>query len=118
MPLSEPGHGRLNGETPGKQAGSDRTRDEPERAIGRSRLPGSTILREVLLMKTFTAIIEKCPDTGYFVGHIPGFPGAHSQGETIEELSANLKEVVALLLEDGEPAMEAEFVGTATVQVG
>ncbi len=49
-------------------------------------------------MKSFTAVIEKCPDTGHFVGHIPGFPGAHSQGETLEELNENLKEVIALLL--------------------
>ena len=69
-------------------------------------------------MKTFTAVIEKCSDTGLYVGHVPGFPGAHSQGETIEELSANLKEVIALLLEDGEPELDAEFVGTASVQVG
>ena len=38
--------------------------------------------------------------------------GAHSQGETLDELNHNLKEVVELLLEDGEPELETEFVGT------
>ena len=52
-------------------------------------------------MKTFTAVIERCPDTKLFVGHIPGFPGAHSQGATLEELHSNLREVVLMLLEDG-----------------
>ncbi len=50
-------------------------------------------------MRVFTAIIEKCPDTGLYVGYVPGFPGAHSQGETLEELNENLIEVIEMLLE-------------------
>jgi predicted RNase H-like HicB family nuclease len=69
-------------------------------------------------MKTFTAVVEQCAETKLFVGHVPGFPGAHSQGATLDELSLNLREVVAMLLEDGEPAMDAQFVGTQTIQVG
>lgn len=68
-------------------------------------------------MKSFTAVIERCPDTGLYVGYIPGFPGAHSQGESLEELNRNLKEVIELLLEEGEPRLEAEFVGTQNVVV-
>lgn len=68
-------------------------------------------------MRTFTAIIEKCPDTGLFVGFIPGFPGAHSQAKTLDELSKNLQEVISLLLEDGEPHLETEFVGTHAIVV-
>ncbi|MDI9570294.1 MAG: type II toxin-antitoxin system HicB family antitoxin [Pseudomonadota bacterium] len=52
-------------------------------------------------MRTYTAVIKKCPDTGLFVGYIPGLSGAHSQGETRDELDHNLKEVVELILEDG-----------------
>ncbi len=69
-------------------------------------------------MKSFTAVVERCPETQLYVGYIPGFPGAHSQGATLDELHANLQEVIALLLEDGEPKLEAEFVGTQTVIVG
>jgi predicted RNase H-like HicB family nuclease len=68
-------------------------------------------------MKSFTAIIERCSDTGLFVGHIPGFPGAHSQGEIMEALNENLKEVVALLLENDPPQLETEFIGTQTVVI-
>jgi len=68
-------------------------------------------------MRTFTAIIEKCPDTGLYVGFIPGFPGAHSQAETLDELNKNLKEVIEMLLEEGEPKLEGEFVGTQNVVV-
>ena len=69
-------------------------------------------------MKTFTAVIEKCPDTGLYVGYVPGFRGAHSQAETLEELNENLREVIEMLLEDGEPELEGEFVGTQMVVVG
>ena len=68
-------------------------------------------------MHTFTAVVEHCPLTDLYVGYIPGFQGAHSQGKTLDELSANLREVVAMLLEDGEPKIDAEFVGTQTVAV-
>ena len=68
-------------------------------------------------MRTFTAVIQRDPETGVFVGYVPGWPGAHSQGTSLDELEANLREVVAMLLEDGEPKIEAEFVGTHTLQV-
>ncbi len=68
-------------------------------------------------MKTYTAIIEKCPDTGLYVGYIPGFPGAHSQSETMDELNRNLREIIEMLSEDGEPEPESEFVGTQVVMV-
>ena len=68
-------------------------------------------------MRNFTAIIEKCSDTGLYVGFVPGFPSAHSQGETLDELNQNLQEVISLLLEDGEPRLEAEFIGTQNVVV-
>jgi predicted RNase H-like HicB family nuclease len=68
-------------------------------------------------MQIFTAVVEKCSETDFYVGYIPGFPGAHSQGETLDELNRNLKEVIEMLLEDGSPKFETEFVGTQTVKV-
>ena len=53
-------------------------------------------------MKSFTAVIERDHETSLFVGYVPGFPGAHSQGETLDELNDNLREVIAMLLEDGQ----------------
>jgi predicted RNase H-like HicB family nuclease len=49
-------------------------------------------------MSTYTAIIEHCPQTNLYVAYVPGFPGAHSQGATLDELHANLREVIAMLL--------------------
>jgi predicted RNase H-like HicB family nuclease len=68
-------------------------------------------------MKTYTAVVEHCQDTGLYVGYVPGFPGAHSQAVTLDELNQNLREVLAMLLEEGEPKLETEFVGTQTVIV-
>ncbi|MGA7616374.1 MAG: type II toxin-antitoxin system HicB family antitoxin [Thermoanaerobaculia bacterium] len=69
-------------------------------------------------MKVYTAVVERCPDTGLYVGFVPGFPGAHSQAESPEELNANLREVIEMLLEDGEPHVQSEFIGTQLVRVG
>jgi predicted RNase H-like HicB family nuclease len=68
-------------------------------------------------MKSYTAVVERCPETQLYIGYIPGFPGAHTQGATLDELQTNLREVISLLLEEGEPALEAEFVGTQTVVI-
>ena len=64
----------------------------------------------------FTAVIERDVETGLLVGYVPGFPGAHSQGETLDELTSNLREVIDMLLEDGMPRLEAEFVGTHQIR--
>ncbi|HTB62663.1 MAG TPA: type II toxin-antitoxin system HicB family antitoxin [Opitutales bacterium] len=68
-------------------------------------------------MKNFTAVVERCPDTGLYVGYVPGFPGAHSQAANLDELQRNLQEVLEMLLEDGDPRLEAEFVGTQTISI-
>jgi predicted RNase H-like HicB family nuclease len=68
-------------------------------------------------VRGFTAVIERCPDTGLYVGYVPGFPGAHSQAETLDELHRNLQEVIEMLLENGEPRLEAEFVDVQQVVV-
>lgn len=66
-------------------------------------------------MKKYTAVVEKCTETSLYVGYVPGFPGAHSQAATLDELAGNLREVIELLLEEGEPEPEAEFVGTQQI---
>jgi predicted RNase H-like HicB family nuclease len=68
-------------------------------------------------MRSFTAVVERDSTTGVFVGYVPGWAGAHTQGATIDELRSNLEEVIAMLLEDGEPKFDVEFIGTQTVKV-
>ena len=68
-------------------------------------------------MRSFTAIIERCPTTGQFVGHVPALPGTHTHAHSLDELHDKLVEVVTLVLEDEDPAPETEFVGTHTVTI-
>ena len=68
-------------------------------------------------MRTFSVVVERDPDTELYVGHVPGWPGAHSQGATLDELRQNLREVLEMLLEDGEPKLETEFVGVQVIRV-
>jgi predicted RNase H-like HicB family nuclease len=68
-------------------------------------------------MRSFNVVLERDPDTGIFVGSVPGWPGAHSQGKTLDELEKNLRDVIAMLLEDGDPKLESQFVGLRTIQV-
>ncbi len=87
----------------------------PSERLG--ELPTMNPLKAAETVRTFSAVIERCADTGLLVGYVPGFPGAHSQGETLDELQANLQEVITMLLEDGEPALGSDFVGLQQIVV-
>ena len=65
----------------------------------------------------YTAVVARWPDTGLYTGYVPGLSGAHSQAETLEELNANLRDVVSLIVEDGPPPLAGEFVGAQVVVV-
>lgn len=69
------------------------------------------------MMKTFNAVVERDAQTGLYVGYVPGFAGAHTQAETIDELRTNLVEVIAMLLEDGDPELDVEFVGIQAISI-
>jgi predicted RNase H-like HicB family nuclease len=44
--------------------------------------------------------MKMLPEDGYYVGEVPQSKGCYSQGETIDELMANIKEVIELCLEE------------------
>jgi predicted RNase H-like HicB family nuclease len=76
----------------------------PRRAEEAALRAGGLTLDDVVKksgMSNFTAVVERDPATGLLVGYVPGFSGAHSQAETLDELNANLREVIEMLLEDG-----------------
>jgi len=69
-------------------------------------------------VKKIMAYIEKDPDTGLYVGTVPGIIGAHTQGETLEELIKNLKEVLELCIEEEHLEDDLpEFVGIQEIEV-
>lgn len=49
-------------------------------------------------MSKFAVVIHAEPEGGYW-GEVPALPGCYSQGETVEELLANLREPIAGVLE-------------------
>jgi predicted RNase H-like HicB family nuclease len=67
-------------------------------------------------MSKIAAYIERDPETGFYVGIVPGIPGAHTQGETLDELHSNLKEVLKLCLAEMETEIP-EFVGIQEIEV-
>jgi predicted RNase H-like HicB family nuclease len=71
------------------------------------------------MMKTVTAYVEWDPETKMYVGVVPGIPGAHTQGETLDELNRNLIEVVSLCLEELKDQLDElpHFVGLQQIEV-
>lgn len=51
----------------------------------------------------YHAVVEYAPESGYWAS-VRELPGCFSTGETIEELQANIREAIALHLEDLEDA--------------
>lgn len=73
--------------------------------------PGAEVVR------SFSVLVERDLETGLLIGSVLGWVGAHSQGATHEELERRLTEVISMLLEDGEPKLESEFVTLQTIRV-
>ena len=70
--------------------------------------------------KTFTAHVEWDSKTSLYVGVVPGIPGAHTQGATLDELQKNLLEVLKLCLEEfkGREAELPRFVELQQIELG
>ena len=70
-------------------------------------------------MKTVTAYVEWDPETKLYVGVVPGVPGAHTQGATLDELRDNLKEVLALCIEEQKGSLDdlPTFVGLQQIEI-
>ncbi len=69
---------------------------------------------------SFTAYIEKDPDSGYYIGLIPTVPGAHTQAKTLDALYVRLKEVLELCYENmtsDEKRDIPQFIGTHQISI-
>lgn len=61
-----------------------------------------------------TAIFRKVPE-GY-LAFVEELPGANSQGTTLDEARANLREAVELVLEANRTLAEEDLVGTEVIR--
>ena len=70
-------------------------------------------------MTTLTAYVEQDPETGLYVGIVPGLPDAHTQAATLDELRPNLQEVLELLFEEDNSLRERlpRFVGVQQIEL-
>ena len=68
---------------------------------------------------TVTAYVEWDESVRLYVGSVPGIPGAHTQGATLDELRDNLRDVLELLVEMGdvEPDEIPCFVGIQQLEI-
>lgn len=67
--------------------------------------------------REFYVVIERDED-GLYVGEVPQLKACYSQGETIDELMANIREVVEMCLEEFEAEETlTEFVGVQRLVV-
>ena len=63
---------------------------------------------------TLTAVIRPEPDAGGFSAEVPGLPGCYTQGETLDEVRANLREAAeAWLAAAHDHAVPADRQGAA-----
>lgn len=71
------------------------------------------------MKRHFPVIIEQDPD-GVFILECPLFKGCRSYGYTIEEAMDNIKEAIALCLEEEEivPEKELMFIGIRDLEMG
>jgi predicted RNase H-like HicB family nuclease len=61
-----------------------------ESFMSRAAIPAPPVLVDVSV--TLTAIVRPEPEAGGFSASIPALPGCHTQGETLDEVRANLRE--------------------------
>lgn len=61
-----------------------------------------------------TAVFRKVPE-GY-IGFVEELPGANTQGATLEETRANLKEAVTLVLEANRTLAQEDAVGPGVIR--
>jgi predicted RNase H-like HicB family nuclease len=66
--------------------------------------------------KEFYVVIERDED-GIYVGEVPQLKACYSQGDTIDELMQNIREVIELCLEEIEEESTTEFIGIQRVVV-
>jgi len=71
-------------------------------------------------MKSFAAYVEWDSESSLYVGTVPGVPGAHTQGATLDESHTNLKEVLELCLEEYKGCLDdlPHFVGLQQIEIG
>ena len=61
-----------------------------------------------------TAVYQEVPEG--FIAFVEELPGANTQGATLDEARANLREAVALVIEANRAMVEEDLAGAAVIR--
>ncbi len=69
------------------------------------------------MQRQFDVVIER-DEEGFYVASVPQLPGCHTQGRSLDEVTARIREAIELCLEvEGAPSQNLEFVGIQRITV-
>ena len=69
------------------------------------------------MVRHFDVVIER-DEEGLYVASVPQLPGCHTDGTSLDELMAEIREAILLCLEvEGQQPDNLEFVGIQRVSV-
>ncbi len=71
---------------------------------------------QIMNGKEFYIVIERDKD-GMYIGDVPQLKACYSQGETIDELMKNIREVIEMCLEELVEESTTEFIGVQRLVV-
>jgi len=71
---------------------------------------------KIMKNREFYVVIERDED-GIYIGEVPQLKACYSQGETIDELMQNIREVIEMCLEELEEQSTTEFIGVQKVVI-
>ncbi len=67
-------------------------------------------------MASYTVVIEQGED-GFLIASVPAIPGCHTQGKTLDELMAHIKEAIELCIGEGVAAPECKLLGAQSIDI-
>ena len=70
------------------------------------------------MTRSFTVIVERDPECGWYVGEVVELPGCYTQGPDLPSLEANMKEAIQAYLQTTEIEEPlSDFIGTLRIEV-
>jgi len=70
------------------------------------------------MARSFTVVVERDPESGWYVGEVVELPGCYTQGPDLPSLEANVKEAIEAYLQSTEVEEPfPDFIGTLRIEV-
>ena len=66
--------------------------------------------------RNFVVVIER-DENGTYVGEVPDLKGCYTQGDSVEEVMKNIREVIEMCLEEQKIITPNESIGVQKIEV-